>query len=70
MENHLHRKEEHTRSSFAYNQAVFWYDRIKHSAQSGNILDCKATKKFLQARRIYIHYNNEYQKKEYLPLSK
>jgi hypothetical protein len=26
-------------------------------------------KKFLQARRIYIHYQNEYQQKQNLPLS-
>lgn len=64
------RKECHTRTTFAYSQGLFWFKRIDNSAKSGNIFSCKATKKFLQARKIYIHYQNEFQKNQDLILSK
>lgn len=65
-----HRKEVHTRTRFANERALYWYDKIKHSAQSGNVLTCKATLKFLQARKIYIHYTNEFQLRAELPITK
>lgn len=64
------RKECHTRCSFAYTQGEKWLKRINHSAQSGNIFSCKGTIKYLQARRIYIHYQNEFQFCQELSLSK
>jgi hypothetical protein len=64
------RKEIHTRGSFAYEQGKKWYKNIQHSFDSGNIFSCRATQKYLQARRIYIHYQNEFQLNNNLPLSK
>lgn len=63
------RKEIHSRQSFAYERELFWFDKIKHVVNSGNIFSSKATKKYLQARRIYVHYQNEFQIKQNLPLS-
>jgi len=66
----LHRKEEHTRTRFAYERGLYWYEKVKNSISSGNVMTCKAMLKFLQARRIYVHYTNEYQIKAGLPLTK
>jgi hypothetical protein len=63
-------KEVHRRQSFAYNSANKWLRQINHNVSGGNILTGKATRKFLQARRIYIHYANEFQKHQNLPFSK
>lgn len=65
------RKEVHTRTRFAHDISIIWFNKMGHSIKSGgNVMSCKATKKFLQARRIYIHYTNEYQLCQRLPLSK
>lgn len=65
-----HRKEVHTRTRFANERALYWHDKIKNAAKSGNILTCKATMKFLQARKIYVHYSNEFQLNAKLPIMK
>ena len=64
------RKEIHTRSSFAFEQGNKYYKLMKHIQESGNVFTSKFTRKFLQARRIYVHYCNEYQTKQDLPLTK
>lgn len=64
------RKEVHTRQAFAYVKAEYWLERINNAVKGGNILTCKWTSKFLQARRIYIHYANEFQLATGLPLAK
>lgn len=65
------RKEVHTRTSFAYDRSEFYFDKMKHYTveKSGNILTNIYTRKFLQARRIYVHYTQEYQLNQYLPLT-
>lgn len=63
------RKEIYSRSNFAYSQGVFWYKKIGNSLSSGNIMTCKAALKYQQARRIFIHYSNEFQNNQNLPLS-
>lgn len=63
------RKEVHSRQSFAYERAEYWLKRINAAQRGGNILTCKWTTKFMQARRIYIHYANEFQIAQNLPLS-
>ncbi len=64
------RKEVYSRQKFAYEKGLFYYDKIKHVKDTGNVFSCKSTLKFLQARRIYIHYTNEFQINQELPLSK
>lgn len=64
------RTEVHTRQTFAYERAEYWLKRVNSALKGGNTFTCRATKKFLQARRIYIHYMNEYQIDQNLPLSK
>lgn len=64
------RKEVYTRTGFAYEQAEFWLKRINTASKGGNILTCKWIRKFLQARKIYIHYTNEFQINQNLPLAK
>lgn len=64
------RPEIHRRMSFAYERGEHYYKAIGHALKGGNIFSCRATKKWLQARRIYIHYQNEFQNKQNLPLSK
>lgn len=63
------RKECYTRQTFAYEKGLHWFSKIQHQVRAGNIFSCKATIKWLQARRIYIHYQNEFQKNQLLPLS-
>ena len=63
------RKEIHTRSSFAFEEGNRYYKAMKHIQESGNVFTSKATRKFLQARRIYVHYCNEYQSKQDLILT-
>lgn len=63
------RKEVHTRSSFAFKEGQRYYKLMKHIVDSGNVFTSKNTKKFLQARRIYVHYCNEYQICQELPLT-
>lgn len=66
------RPEVHTRSAFAYAEAERLFKKMIYNTQQfgGNILSCQVTKKFSQARRIYVHYVNEYQKCQKLPLLK
>lgn len=64
------RKEIHSRMTFAYERGEHYYNAMSHVLKGGNIFSSRSTKKFLQARRIYIHYQNEYQNKQNLPLSK
>lgn len=64
------KKETHTRCTFAYERAEYWLKRINANQRGGNIISGKATYKFLQAYRIYVHYNQEYQKYFNLPLCK
>ena len=64
------RKEVYTRTTFAYGKAEYWLKRVNSASQGGNILTCVWVNKFLQARRIYIHYTNEFQLNQKLPLSK
>lgn len=63
------RNEVHTRRSFAEDRGRYYYDKMQHVLKSGNIFTSKSTMKFLQARRIYIHYVNEYQRCQGLPFS-
>ena len=63
------RKEVHSRMNFAYDRGLHYYNTIKFSISGGNIFSCRATHKFMQARRIYIHYQNEFQRNQNLPLS-
>jgi hypothetical protein len=63
------RKEVYTRMNFAYERGAHYYETIQFSMKGGNIFSCRATNKFLQARRIYIHYQNEFQRNQNLPLS-
>lgn len=71
MSNHRYiRKEIHTGSTFAFDEGKKYYETMKHSLNSGNIFTCKAALKYQQARRIYIHYCNQFQIKQGLPLSK
>lgn len=63
------RKEVHIRRSFAEEQGKKWYKTMQHSLNSGNIFTCRAAYKYLQARRIYVHYCNEYQLNQNLPLT-
>ena len=57
------RKEIHTRTIFANERGLYYFNKIIQARipETGNIFSCKYMKKFLQARRIYIHYTNEYQ---------
>jgi len=64
------RPDIHRRQSFAYERGLHYFKKITYEVVSGNIFSCKATKKWLQARRIYIHYANEFQRNQNLPLSK
>ena len=64
------RKEIHYRQQFAQERGIYYYRLMKNSLDSGNIFTCKAALKYQQARRIYIHYTNEFQLKLNLPLSK
>lgn len=64
------RPEVHTRMSFAYQRGEYYYNAMKHVLNGGNVFSSRTTRKFLQARRIYIHYENEFQLKQNLPLSK
>lgn len=70
MDNRLPiRKEVHSRQTFAYERGLFWFNKINHVVKSGNIFSSRATKKYLQARRIYTHYANGFQIRQQLPLS-
>lgn len=60
------RKEIHTRSKFAYSLAEKYAKLID---KQGNVLTSKTTRKYLQARRIYVHYSNEFQRNLNLPLT-
>lgn len=63
------RKEIHTRTIFAHDMAAHWFERMKNVQKTaGNLCSSVATRKFLQARRIYVHYTREYQKQTGLPL--
>lgn len=64
------RPEIHKRMTFAYESGEHYYKAMGHSLKGGNVFSCRSTKKFLQARRIYIHYQNEFQTNQNLPLSK
>lgn len=64
------RPELHRRMSFAYERGEYYFKAIGHAVKGGNIFSCRASIKWLQARRIYLHYQNEYQLKQNLPLSK
>jgi len=64
------RTEVHRRCTFAYERGEHYYNAMKHVLSGGNIFSSRATQKFLQARRIYTHYQNEYQRNQNLPLSK
>lgn len=64
------RPEIHRRMSFAYERGEHYYKATGFALKGGNIFSCRATHKWLQARRIYIHYQNEFQTKQNLPKSK
>ncbi len=64
------RKEVHTRMSFAYNKGCYYYKLLEQPAKSGNLFTCRVMHKLLKARRIYVHYQNEYQRCQGLKLSK
>lgn len=66
------RQDVHGRSRWAYEQAEKWYDKLQHCTEEkgGNILSCKPMIKLLQARGIYIHYCNEFQRNQNIPLIK
>lgn len=63
------RKEVYSRQRFALEQGIKLYDKMGHSLKSGNIFTCKSAIKYQQARRIYVHYANEFQINQDLPLS-
>ena len=55
------RKEIHTRTSFAKKKAEEYLKQMMHVKKAGNnILLCRATLKFIQAKRIYDHCNAEF----------
>lgn len=64
------RPEIHRRMTFAYERGEHYYNAMHHVLKGGNIFSSRPTKKFLQARRVYIHYQNEFQTKQNLSLSK
>ena len=66
------RKEVHSRSQFSLKIGQYYFNKIvkEDILNKGNILSCFYMQKFSQARRIYIHYTNEYQNIQKLPLSK
>lgn len=60
----------HTRCTFAEERARYYYKKMASALNGGNILTCKAALKYQQARRIYIHYTNIFQRHQNLPLTK
>lgn len=59
----------YSRMSFAYDKGLQYYKAMKSSIDGGNLFMCKATRKFLQAQRIYYHYLNYLQRQDGLHLS-
>lgn len=64
------RKEVHTRTRFAMVEAEKYFKKIvsAKTVDNGNILTCKNMRKYLQARKIYVHYSREFQAIMGLPL--
>lgn len=56
------RSEINTRSAFAKSEGERWFKRMINSQKIGNVVSCHATRKFIQANKIYVHYNNEFLK--------
>ena len=67
----LIRKEVHTRSRFAIIKGEEYFTKAVKAkiTDNGNVFTCKQMQKYLQARRIYIHYTNEFQTLMILPKS-
>lgn len=60
-----------TRATYAADRGMYYFERAyKSDLKSGNIMSCLNMQKYLQARRIYVHYTNEYQQCLGLPLTK
>lgn len=56
------RQEIHTRSAFAKSKGEYWFKKMKSAENIGNVVSSAAKRKFVQAHRIYTHYNNEFTK--------
>lgn len=56
------RNEVNTRFAFAKKQGGYWFGKIKSVEKNGNVVSCAASEKYLQARRIYMHYQGEFTK--------
>ena len=63
------RKEVHTRCAFSLEQGEKYFKELVRQGilDRGNILSNFWTRKFIQARRIYIYYTNEFQSNFQLP---
>lgn len=54
-------KEVYTRQNFAYEQALKYSELVVNTAKyGGNVLSCKAARKYRQAWDIYRHYAQVY----------
>jgi hypothetical protein len=47
------------RSKFAYHRGMHYFQKMKDCEKPGNVMGCAYIDKLTQARRIYLHYNNE-----------
>jgi hypothetical protein len=57
------RNEINTRFQFAKEQGEYWFNKIKSAERGGgNVVSCKASEKYCQARRVYLHYQEEFTK--------
>lgn len=56
------RREINTRSAFAKEQGEKWFKVLRNIQKVGNVVSSVATRKFVQATRIYAYYNNEFVK--------
>lgn len=54
------RNEINTRTKFAKKQGEYWFRQIRNIAETGNVLTCRASKKYRQACAINDHYNKEF----------
>ena len=54
------RQEIITRFDFAKKQGERYFKDIVNASKSGNVVGCKARRKFTQACRVYDYYQNEF----------
>lgn len=56
------RNEVNTRSAFAKEQGEKWFKVMRNIQKVGNVVSSVATRKFIQATRIYRYYNDQFVK--------